>query len=82
MYKPLLVFGTNSIAAYMVSELLDPILHFIHTPQGDVSKSYALWLHRVLPMHGVPELLFGLTVVLITWLVVLPLYRKRIFLRS
>ena len=81
MYKPLLVFGTNSIAAYMVSELLDPILHFIHTPQGDVSKSYALWLHRVLPMHGVPELLFGLTVVLITWLVVLPLYRKRIFLR-
>lgn len=81
LYQPLLVFGTNSIAAYMVSELLDPILRFIHTSDGDIAKSYALWLHRVLPVHGIPELLFGLTIVLITWLVVLPLYRKRIFLR-
>ena len=81
IYKPLLVFGTNSIAAYMVSELLDPILRFIHTSDGNIGRSYALWLHRVLPVHGVPELLFGLTIVLITWLVVLPLYRKRIFLR-
>ena len=81
LYKPLLVFGTNSIAAYMVSELLDPILRFIPTSDGDIGKTYALWLHRVLPIHGIPELLFGLTIVLITWLVVLPLYRKRIFLR-
>jgi predicted acyltransferase len=81
LYKPLLVFGTNSIAAYMVSELLDPIMHFIHTPDGDIGKTYTLWLHRVLPIYGVPELLFGLTIVLITWLAVLPLYRKRIFLR-
>ena len=65
----------------MISELLDPILRMIHTPQGNIAITYAQWLHRALPMHGVSELLFGLTVVLITWLVVLPLYRKRIFLR-
>ena len=81
VYKPLLVFGTNSILAYMISELLDPIVHMIHTRDGDIGKSYGLWLHRILPMHGVPELCFGLTIVLVTWLAVLPLYRRRIFLR-
>ena len=81
IYKPLLVFGTNSIAAYMISELLDPVLKLVPTPGGNILSSYFAWLHRVLPVHGIPQMLFGLTIVLITWLLVLPLYRKRIFLR-
>ena len=81
IYKPLLVFGTNAITAYMVSELLPSALILIRTPRGNLLRAYSNWLHGAIPVHGVPSLLFGLTFVLITWLIVLPLYRNRIFLR-
>ncbi len=81
IYKPLLVFGTNAIAAYMVSELLPPILILIRTRDGNLLRTYSAVLHHAIPAHGIPSLLFGLTFVLVTWLIVLPLYRKRIFLR-
>lgn len=80
-YKPLMVFGTNSILAYMVSELLPGALAFIKTADGNILKTWQYKLHWVMPVHGWPEFFFGLTIVLITWLIVLPLYRKRIFLR-
>jgi predicted acyltransferase len=81
MYKPLMVFGTNSILAYMVSELLPPALALIHTADGTVLRVYEVWLRGLIPAHGWPELVFGLTVVAATWAVVYPFYRKRIFLR-
>lgn len=81
LYAPLLVFGTNSIAAYMISELLPGALELVKTPGGNLLRSYSAWLHAMLPVHGVPSLLFGLTFVLLTWLLVVPLYRRRIFLR-
>ncbi len=81
LYSPLLVFGTNAIAAYMVSELLPPLLALIPTPGGNLLRSYAVWLHTAVPVYGVPSMLFGLTFVTLTWLLVYPLYRKRIFLR-
>lgn len=81
MYKPLMVFGTNSILAYMVSELLPGALAFIKTADGNILHTWQYKLHWVMPVHGWPEFFFGLTMVLITWLIVLPLYRKRIFLR-
>ena len=34
IYKPLLVFGTNAILAYMISELGDSIVRTIHTSAG------------------------------------------------
>jgi predicted acyltransferase len=80
-YRPLMVFGTNSILAYMVSELLPPALALIPTQSGNVLLAYAAWLHQLLPMHGWPELVFGMTIVLATWLVVYPFYRNRVFLR-
>lgn len=81
MWAPLLVFGTNSIAAYMISELLPGALEFIRTRSGNVLRSYYAALHTALPAHGVAALLFGLSFVLLTWLLVLPLYLRRIFLR-
>ena len=81
LYAPLLVFGTNSIAAYMISELLPGALELMRTSSGNVLRSYLTWLHRMLPVHGVSALLFGMTFVALTWLLVLPLYRNRIFLR-
>lgn len=81
IYKPLMVFGTNSILAYMVSELLPPILSQIKTADGNILRSFRYRLDWLMPVHGWPELVYGLTAVLVTWLIVLPLYRKRIFLR-
>jgi predicted acyltransferase len=79
IYKPLMVFGTNSILAYMVSELLPPAVALFRT--GAIWKAFDRWLHGLMPVHGWPELVFGLTIVLATWAVVYPFYRKRIFLR-
>ncbi len=76
-----MVFGTNSILAYMVSELLPPALALIPTQSGNVLLAYAAWLHQLLQTHGWSELLFGMTIVLATWLVVYPFYRNRVFLR-
>jgi predicted acyltransferase len=81
LYKPLLVFGTNSILAYLVSELLPGIIGLITLATGNFMVPFYNGLHRLMPAHGWPELFFGLTFVLVTWLVVLPFYRKRIFLR-
>ncbi len=81
VWAPLLVFGTNSIAAYMISELLPGALELIRTRGGNLLRSFYAALHTALPAHGVAALLFGLTFVLLTWLLVLPLYRQRIFLR-
>jgi predicted acyltransferase len=81
IYRPWMVFGTNSILAYMVSELLPPALALIPTADGTLWKTYARWLQELIPAHGWPELVFGLTVVVGTWAIVYPFYRKRIFLR-
>lgn len=81
IYKPLMVFGTNSILAYMVSELLPPLLSLVKTSDGNILRTFFYKLNWLIPGHGMPELVFGLTGVLLTWLIVLPLYRKRIFLR-
>ncbi len=81
VYGPLQVFGTNSILAYMVSELLPPLIGLIPSASGNVLRSYSVWLHNVVPVFGVPSMMFGLTFVLLTWLAVYPLYRRQIFLR-
>ncbi|MGI4854890.1 MAG: acyltransferase family protein [Janthinobacterium lividum] len=81
LYQPLLVFGTNAIAAYMISELLPGIFALIKLPGGNLMQSYTGLLRNILPGGGLSSLVFGLTFVLITWIAVYPLYRKRIFLR-
>ncbi len=82
IYQPVLVLGTNAILAYMISELGASLLIKIHTQSGSSLRDAA---YRAIASHGLAttwaSLLYSLVFLLICWLLVLPLYRKRIFLR-
>ncbi len=81
LYKPLLVLGTNAILAYMISELGASLMFRFHTGSGASLKNAA---YGAIASHLPPSwasLLYSLGYLLICWLLVLPLYRKRIFLR-
>jgi predicted acyltransferase len=82
IYKPLLVFGTNAILAYMISELGDSIVRTIHTSAGiDLKLAAFQTIANVVPHPTWSSLLYSVSFLLLCWLLVLPLYRKRIFLR-
>lgn len=82
LYKPLLVLGTNAIVAYMISELGDSIVSKVHTSPGTNLKTAVFQTITVaVPHPGWSSLLYSLAFLLLCWLLVLPLYRKRIFLR-
>jgi len=83
---PFLVFGANSIAAYVFAELLAHLLY--HTPHH-VKNGIPVTLQQVIyerffvPL-GSPanaSLLYALSYVAICWLAMLVLYRKKIFLK-
>lgn len=78
---PLLVFGTNSIAAYAVSEMLATLLYVITIHKQSLHN--LLWheIRRLTPDASFDSLLFSLAYVAACWLVIYPLYRKRIFLK-
>jgi predicted acyltransferase len=81
-FMPLLVFGSNAIAAYVISELLPGTLSFIHIRRNaDLGQWYYEWLLKAI--HDVPfaSLLFSLTFVVVCWIPVYLLYRKRIFIK-
>ena len=82
LYRPWLVFGTNAILAYMISELLDPIIRLIPIRHGLSLK--AAWWHAVLAIVPPPDwasLVYSVLYLMVCWLLVYPFYRKRIFLR-
>jgi predicted acyltransferase len=83
IYKPLLVFGTNAILAYMISELGDSLVtKAIHFSTGLNAKVTAYRaINIVVSQPWWASLIYSLLFVLICWLLVLPFYRKRIFLR-
>ena len=81
-FMPLLVFGTNAIAAYVLSELLPGIFSLIHVKPGvDPSQwAYESILHVI---HDVPlaSLMYSLSVVIFCWIPIYLLYRNRIFIK-
>jgi predicted acyltransferase len=83
IYRPLLVFGTNAILAYLISELGESVLtKLIHFPGGLNAKVTAYRaISSVTSQPWCASLIYSLVFVLICWLLVLPFYRKRIFLR-
>jgi predicted acyltransferase len=81
LYRPLLVFGTNSILAYMISELGDSIVHTVGMGGVPLKRLAYQVLATVVPYPSWASLLYSLIFVFVCWLLVLPLYRKRIFLR-
>jgi predicted acyltransferase len=82
LYKPLLVLGTNSILAYMISELGEGVLRLIHFSSGANLKQVVVTaITTAVPSPQWSSLLYSLTFLFVCWLLVLPFYLKRIFLR-
>lgn len=78
----LLVFGTNAIFAYVLSELLASGLGSIHVAQHEnLHQWFYEGIAAVVPDPAIASLLYSLGFVLVCWIVVYALYRKRIFIK-
>jgi len=81
-FMPLLVFGTNAIAAYVLSELLPGVMSLIHMQPG---VNLQRWIYyKILGAIANPpmaSLIYSLGFVGFCWLAVYILYRRRIFLK-
>jgi predicted acyltransferase len=79
---PWLVFGTNAITAYVFSELMSSAVAVFHR---DAAFSYQQWIYGNFfqqifnPAFG--SLLYSIAFVIVCWLVVYVLYRRRIFIK-
>jgi predicted acyltransferase len=83
---PALVFGTNAIAAFALSNVITSLTDLIHVPaaqgtaltlhQWGYQSVFAPWLS---PVHA--SLAYAAAIVLVNLALLAPLYRRRIFLR-
>ena len=81
-WTPLLVFGTNAIFAYVLSELLGALIGTIHVSRTmNVQEWLYQSVHAVISNVAFASLLYSLGYVAFCWLVTYVLYRKRIFLK-
>ena len=82
LFTPLLVFGTNAITAYVLADLLAETLEniFIH-PHVSLGRALYVGLFHVVPNPSLASLVYACAFVLVCWLLIYPLYRRRIFLR-
>ena len=80
---PLLVFGTNAIAAYVLSEVMADCLDKVHVgAHSNVLHWTAQHIAALMPSYpALGSLAYSLFYVLVCWLIVLPLYRKKIFIK-
>jgi predicted acyltransferase len=82
VFMPLLVFGTNAIAAYVLSELLASGIDSIRLHSGE---NLQRWLyHSILaavPHPAFASLLYSLGYVAVCWIPIYLLYRRRIFIK-
>jgi predicted acyltransferase len=80
--KPFIVFGSNAITAYIISEIVEACLYLIPVSHDVSVKSwlynhlYASWLDPYLASH-----MMSLTFVLLVYAPVYWLYKKRIFIK-
>ena len=79
----LLVFGTNAIAAYVLSEVMAACLGHVRVgAHSNVLRWTAEHIAAVMPSYpALGSLAYSLLYVLVCWLLVLPLYRKKIFIK-
>lgn len=79
---PLLVFGTNAIAAYVFSELLPGVMSLIHMQPGvNLQRSIYSTILGAIANPPMASLTYSLGFVGVCWLAVYMLYRWRIFLK-
>jgi predicted acyltransferase len=79
---PLLVFGTNAIAAYVFSELLPGVMGLVH-PVPKMPLGRWLYLEILGAIHNPPlaSMVYCIAFVGVCWLAIYALYRRRIFLK-
>jgi predicted acyltransferase len=79
---PWVVFGTNAIAAYVFSELLQSTLYSIPVRQGmNLQRWIYLSIQHVVPNLAFASLLYSVGFVVFCWVFVDVLYRRDIFLK-
>jgi predicted acyltransferase len=82
-FTSFLVFGTNAIAAYVFSELLQSIFGSIHLGKHlNLQQFLYQLIHQGVPDPAFASLLYSAAFVLICWIFVYyVLYRREIFLK-
>lgn len=82
---PLLIFGTNAILAFALSNIITTLSDRIHIARADrASITLHNWLYLELAAWLAPinaSLVYAVAIVLLNLTLIYPLYRKRIFLR-
>ena len=81
---PLLIFGTNAILAFALSNIITTLTDRIHITTAGATLTIHQWLNQILaaslaPIHA--SLVYAVAVVLFNLALIYPLYRRRIFLR-
>lgn len=77
-----LVFGTNAITAYMLSELLASVLYVFRLSNGMTwQRAIYLKFAALAPSPAFSSLLYSLAFVLVCWIPMTVLYKKKIFLK-
>jgi predicted acyltransferase len=77
------VFGTNAITAYVISEVMAACLDNVRIgPHTNVLRWTSQHVAALIPSYpALGALAYSLLYVLVCWLLVLPLYRKKIFIK-
>jgi predicted acyltransferase len=82
---PWRVFGTNAIAAYVLSEVLAIVIYVVHVPDGGkyVTLKGYLFEHFFASVFspGMDSLVFALAFVAVCFVPVWILFRRRIFIK-
>jgi predicted acyltransferase len=82
LLKPFFIFGTNAIAAYVFSELLAAAIASIHLNSGlNLQQYFYQTILRAVPNIAFASLLYSILFVIVCWVFVAVLYRRRIFLK-
>jgi predicted acyltransferase len=82
LLKPFFIFGTNAIAAYVFSELLAAAIASIHLNSGlNLQQYFYQSILRAVPNIAFASLLYSILFVVVCWLFVAVLYRRKIFLK-
>jgi predicted acyltransferase len=81
LYQPALVLGTNSILAYMISETIEGLVRVVSPADVNVKAAIVRGITSVVPSTQWSSLVYALFFLAVCFLLVLPFYRKRIFLR-
>lgn len=76
-----LVFGTNAIFAYVLSEALGSLTWYFRVDGLTVTAWCYEHIHTVVSSAGGASLIYSIGFVLVCWLLTLPLYRNKIFLK-